>query len=60
MFTSQICPATGEATINKDGRTVGTASFANAAQRHLFEKALAAGTRPARAAEEAGAIYLPA
>ena len=60
MFTSQICSTSGEATIDKDGRTVGTASFANAAQRRLFEEALAAGTRPARAAQEAGAIYLPA
>lgn len=60
MFTSKLCPVTGEATVSSNGRVVGMASFANSAQRRLFEDALAAGTRPGRAAEEAGAIYLPA
>ncbi|MFZ3584552.1 hypothetical protein ACOI1H_20670 [Loktanella sp. DJP18] len=60
MFAMATDEITEDATITKDGATCGEASFANRAQRRLFAELIIAGVRPARAAEESGAIYIPA
>lgn len=60
MFTCTLDDITQEGTVLKDGTPVGGASFANGAQRRLFLEMLAGGARPARAAEESGAIFTPA
>jgi len=59
MLTCTLDEITGDADVLKDGRSVGGASFANGAQRRLFLEMIEAGARPARAAEESGAIFLP-
>jgi hypothetical protein len=59
MFNVDFCDISGDATISHSGKEVGTASFANAAQRILFNAAIDGGARPAKAAEISGGIYLP-
>tara|TARA_Y100000815_G_C13094694_1_gene407019 strand:+ start:312 stop:569 length:258 start_codon:yes stop_codon:yes gene_type:complete len=59
MFQLKICQTSGDASVSRAGQEIGTASFANGAQRSLFQDAVMAGTRPGRAAEISGAIYIP-
>lgn len=59
MFQIEFCKITREATIARDGREIGIASFANSAQSRLFQEEMAAGSCPAQAAEDSGAIFVP-